>query len=218
MAPRNWRVVVDQMSDVQKLVHLASRKDPLDADQVRTELLRERRRYYEAELTAQARRVGCPGRTGALGNNLILSELNEQSRLDAESIANTFNYDLAIAINHIRAQVPTANRFVYAKRLEAWEAKRATWKTPQIEQNTELTARARAQQDFYQFNAIFGVAELVPKTAVCPVCQGWIDRGEVPIHVARNNPPPYHTNCVHSFAMRPDRVAREECKNLWMGQ
>jgi hypothetical protein len=207
------------MTNVQQLVHLAYRKDPIDEDLLRAERLTQRRRAYEDELTIQAARVGCPGRVGRLGNNAILNELNDMSNADAASIVNTFNYDLARAIIQIGEDVPTANRYVYSSRLQDWEAARSEWKDKDITQYTESSARALAQQDFYQYNGgIMGYAVLEPGTAACPVCQGWIERGEVPLHEAQNHPPPYHTKCPHRWRTVPDRIAAEECPLLWMGE
>ena len=216
--PRNWQAMVDDLTDVGRLVHLMFRQDPYDIDRIRGELLRQRRRYYEEELTDQARRVGCPGQVGRLGNGAILSELNDMSQRDATSIVNTYNADLANAIAYIRAETPTANRFTYAKRLGEWERQRASWKDVQIQQQTRGSARTKAQQDFRANNNIFGYAELVPKKAVCPVCQGWIDRGKVPLNIAMNHPPPYHPNCPHSFSIEPEKMPPDQCRYLWMGQ
>lgn len=215
---RNWQAMVDDLSDVGRLVHLAMRQDAYDVDRIRGELLRQRRRYYEAELTAQAQRIGCRGQVGRLGNGAILSELNDLSQRDAASIVNTYNYDLAVAIRYIRAEVPTANRYVYAKRLGEWEQKRASWKNEQIAQYTEGSARAKAQQDFYQNNHAFGVATLQPTQAVCPICQGWVARGEVPLNVAQNNPPPYHPNCPHGWSVSYEKIPPDQCRYLWVGQ
>ena len=215
---RNWQATVDDLTDVGKLVHLMFRQDAYDVDRTRSELLRQRRQYYEAELTDQALRIGCPGRTGRLGNGAILSELNDISQRDATSIVNTYNADLANAIAYIRAETPTANRFVYAKRLGEWEEKRASWKNAQIAQYTENSARAKAQQDFRANNSAFGYAELLPKRAVCPICQGWIDRGKVPLNIAQNHPPPYHVNCPHLWSISYEKVAPTDCATLWMGQ
>lgn len=214
---REWQPVVDGMSKIQKLVHLSVRQDGYDVDRIRSELLRERRRYYEAELTAQAARVGCPGQVGRLTNGHILSLLNEASQQDALSIVNTYNYDLAIAVNHIRVETPTANRYVYAKRLRAWESKRGAWKNDQIATFTEMSARSLAQQHFYQYNSNLGTARLQPTKAVCPVCQGWVNRGEVPIYVATANPGPWHPNCPHTWLTTPGRVSPEQCPMLWVG-
>ena len=220
---RSWQSVVEGLSDVGKLVHLAMRQDDLDQDRLRGELLRERRRYYEAELTAQAARVGCPGRVGRLTNGYVLSLLKEASQQDAESIVNTYNYDLAVAVAHVQAEAPTADRRAYAKRLRAWESKRTAWKNSQVAQQAEISARALAQQDFYQRNVNVGqllpvgVATLQPTTAVCPVCQGWINRGIVPLPVALVHPPPYHQNCPHFWNILPGVVSLEQCRLLWMG-
>lgn len=216
---RDWRVVVDEMPRVQRLVHLMIRYDTVDEDATRAELLRVRRRAYEDELTIQAARVGCPGRSGRLVNASVLAELNQMCADDARSIANTYNYDLAGAISRIRSETPTANRFTYAARLREWETARAKWKTPQIAQYTENSARSLAQQHFSAFNAdVFGFAVLEPRQAVCPVCQGWIARGEVPLNVAMNNPPPYHPGCPHAWRTVYDKVSRDVCPRLWMGE
>ncbi len=192
--PRDWQAVVADMRPVKKLVHLAMRYTVDDSERLRIELLRIRRRAYEDELSIQAARVGCPGRRGSLQNNASLTALNDASKTDAGSVVNTYNYDLAGAIINIATETPTANRRTYAQRLAAWDAKRSEWKTPQIAQYAENSARSLAQQDFYRFNNVLGLAELRPVAAVCPVCIGWIARGEVPLRVAENNPPPYHPN------------------------
>lgn len=215
---RDWRPLVNGMSDVQKMIHLAMRYDDYDVERIRVELLRQRRIAYDQELTHQAARVGCAGRTGRLSNGSILSSLNDESAGDAQSIANTYNYDLAIAIQNIGVETPRANRNTYSKRLREWEQARAKVKNPQIQQHTELTARARAQQDFFAYNdAAIGHALLKPEQAMCPVCLGWIERGAVPLHVATDAPPPYHVNCPHYWKTFPDKVAKSECPNLWMG-
>ena len=216
--PRDWGVVVENLPDVGRLVHLAMRLDSFAEDQIRGQLTQMRRRFYEQELTIQARRVGCPGRSGLLRNGPLLSELNEMSIRDATSIVNTYNYDLAAAIAAIRSETPSANRHVYASRLQGWEAQRNQWKSAQINQYAEGTARSLAQAHFVEFNRIEGYAVLQPTSAVCPVCQGWIKRGKVPMKVAMNNPPPYHPNCPHSWALRPDKAPDEECRLLWMGE
>jgi len=215
--PREWQPVVDGMSKVMKMVHLAIRRDTFDVEETRVELLRQRRAAYNDELTRQAAAVGCPGRRGILTNNSILSELNEMCQKDAESIANTFNYDVAGAIVAIRSDVPTANRHTYAARLRKWNVNRSDWKVPQITEYTDSSARSMAQRDFYRYNDAEGVAVLHPRSGVCPVCIGWIARKEVPLAVATANPPPYHPSCPHYFVTYPNVVAKSECPNLWMG-
>lgn len=218
-AKPSWQDAIrgDAFSNVMRLVHLAVRYDKPQQDAIRAELTKSRQRVYNDELTIQARRAGCVSRTGELDGGAPLKALNQMSKEDAVSIANTYNSDLAQAILQIRQDVPMANRNVYASRLREWETNRAEGKAPQIAGWVESTARSKAQQDFYKNNGIEGTAVLEPTTAVCPVCQGWINRGEVSLKVASNSPPPYHLRCVHAWVTRPEKVTREDCNELWLG-
>jgi hypothetical protein len=209
---------VDTFTPVQKLVHLAMRLDDFEIDRIRGDLVKTGRRMYEDELTAQARLVGCRSRRGRLTAGPALTELNQLYDGHARGIVNTYNYDLAGGILAIAADAPRANRHVYASRLGGWEARRAAWKDPQVEQATTGFARALAQRDFHRFNDVRGVVVLRPEAAVCPVCAGWVARGEVSLEVATNHPPPYHPNCPHLWRVRPRRVAAGECADLWMGE
>jgi len=215
---RDWRAAVGDLSDVGKLVHLAARYDAFDVESIRGSLLRDMRAAYNDELNIQARRAGC-NRVGGVREGPILSKLNEKSRWHAESIVNTYNYDLAIAIAHIRQETPTANRYTYAKRLEGWYEKRAAWKDVQIAQMVEGDGRTQAQQDFVQMNGLQeGTARLEPRTAVCPICQGWIARGNVPIRVAMANPGKFHPNCPHFWSMNYKQRGKLNCADLWLGE
>ncbi len=218
--PRDWQKLTnsDGFSNVMRLVHLAMRQDATDEQALRTELLKARRSEYEATLTELATGLGCTGRQGRLGEGPILSQLNETSEADAKSIVNTYNYDLAIAVIAIRTEVPTANRHVYAKRLQTWETNRDKWKNEQISLNTNLTARSLAQADFMANNPVEGTARLVgPDPAAEPICQGWLNRGNVPMETALANPSPFHFNCPHSWEYRLKKLKKSECKDLWMG-
>jgi hypothetical protein len=216
--PLDWQAAVAQLSNIGKLVHLGMRRDPVDIEAMRASEVLKMRRIYEAELTDMAARVGCRGRRGRLANGPILSELNDQARTWAEGIANTYNYDLTSAINVIRTETPTANRFTYAKRLLAWHDERAKWKNAQISQHTEGWTRSKAQADFRLHNPMTGTAELQPKAAVCPICQGIVARGEIPLQEALRDPPPYHPNCPHQFMIHADKVPAATCDILWMGE
>lgn len=214
---RDWQSLVAGMPKVQQLVHFALRFAVFEVDRLRGELLRDGRRAYENELTRQARLVGCRSRRGDLSGGASLETLATTYQGHAESVVNTYNYDLAGAIIQIGSEVPTANRHVYAARLRGWEARRNAWKTPQIAESTVGHARAQAQADFYRFNNIEGAAVLRPEAAACPVCAGWVARGEVSVREATNNPPPYHPNCPHVWKVSPGKVSQGECRDLWMG-
>lgn len=216
--PREWRSLVDGFRDVQKLVHLAARMDQVDEDALAAELTKVRRRAYESELNIQLGRVGCGGRRGSLAAGPTLSDFAERAREDARGIVNTYNYDLAREIQKIASIIPPANRHTYAKRLNEWDEARARAKSAQIAQWTEGTARAQAVKDFISNNGLDGEARLEPRTAVCPVCGGWIKRGWIPIVELTANPPPYHPGCPHVAVTRYKKIRPEECAFLWVGE
>jgi len=215
----DWRPLTASMTRVQALVHLAARYDSVDEERIRADLLSIRRKAYNDELEIQAGKVGCLGLRGRLSNGNILSALNDVSKADAVSIANTYNYYLALEIIRARQANIYGNRYYYAKWIREWQPTYWAWKDRQILTTTVATARKMALQDFYTYNGgIMGTAKLEPRTAVCPICQGWIARGVVALRVALNFPPPYHISCPHFFTVRAKHVTKEDCELLWMGE
>jgi hypothetical protein len=209
-------VDLEGMSRVQRLVHLAVRHDAVTTEAIRSELFTARQRSYNDEIAIQTRRAGCTG-GGDLRDKGILRELNQASKDDAKSISNTYNADLAAAIRSIAADNPRANRNVYVARLRDWEADRAQTKAVSIAQYTESTARAAAFSDFVKLNSIEGTAVLQPEEAVCPVCEGLVSRGEIPIREASLSPPPFHQNCPHYYVTLPVKIPKEDCESVWRG-
>lgn len=216
--PREWQPLVNTLSSVQKLVHLAMRQDAVDEETIRAQLLKTRRKTYEATLTELAKEAGC-AKSGRLSEGPALSELNDASKDDAQSIVNTHNYDLAVAIVAIATENPKANRNYYARRLQTWETNRAKWKNEQIAGYTVLSARSLAQTHFLGNNPdTEGTAQLAgPNPAAEPICQGWLNRGRVPSRVAMANPAPYHLGCLHSWEFKLVKLKKGECKDLWTG-
>jgi len=216
--PLDWTTLRDQMSAVQQWIFLVARYDSVDEERIRADLLSMRRKAYNDELTIQAQHVGRPGQVGRLGNGTILSALNDDSERDAKSIANTYNYFLGLGIILAGRLARRGNRTYYAKAIRDWQPTYWAWKDPIITVTTDKSARAMALEDFYRFNAsAMGTAKLEPRSAVCPVCVGWIARGVVPLYVALANPASFHVNCPHYWDTRPEKVSPEECPNLWMG-
>jgi hypothetical protein len=217
----DWKGLIQSegFSNIMRLVHLSFRMDSQHQEAIRAELVRTRRRQYEASLTELAESAGCD-RSALLSEGPILSELNEMSKTDAESIVNTYNYDLGLAIIAIKEETPTANRNVYAKRLGAWETQRAGWKDLQIATNTNLTARQQAQRDFFKNNLVEATVKLIgPDPAAEPVCQAALDMGRVPVEVANEMDFPAHLNCVHTFSdYKIKKLDKGKCAELWMGQ
>lgn len=219
-SPIDWQNQVYQMTDVQKLVHLAMRFDGVDQDQLRSQLVKTRQRVYQDELGLQAARASCSGRQGRLTTGQSLSDISRESELDAESIISTYNYDLGRAIQKIAEDNPSANRNTYAKGLKEWHTQRDKWKVNQIAQHTEATARSRAMGDFYKHNDIEVMARVEPRTArgkSCD-CAYWIGVGDVPFELTQSAPMPQHPNCPHYWVTYPKQVKQGDCAELWLGE
>jgi len=216
MPPRQWEPLVAEFSDVMKLVHLAMRRDATDIASIANELFKEKRQAYEDGLTAQAANAGCAGRKGVMPNDK-LTMAHDESNSEAAGIANTYNYDLAVAIRHIRTETPSANRHVYAKRLLEWEATRDEWKSQQIALWNQTKWTNIAFQDFLAHNPQLnnGYAILQPKRTVCKICQYWASRGKVPLAEASRIEFPAHINCPHYWETH--YKGKVNCEELWMG-
>ena len=216
--PRNWQDLVSGLSDVNKLVHLSMRQDSADTENIRSSLVKARRREYESELNSLAKSAGC-SRSAMVSEGETLNEINDLSKQQADSMVNTYNYDLGIALIAIRTETPTANRHTYARRLAEWDKNRAVWKNAQVATDTVLNSKSLAQRDFMRFNTnVESTATLAgPNPAAEPICQGWLDRGKVPAQTAINNPSPFHANCPHPWEFTPKKLDKGECDSLWMG-
>ena len=219
--------IVNTMTPVQRLVYEVVNYDNVDVRRLEAEIFDIRRLAFNDELEIQASAVGCPNRRGNLTNQEILNALDLASTLDAGSVANTYNYFMALEIIRIGEEKPDATRAYYAERLSKWDTSYWLYKDGVVALYADQSARALAQQEFHARNkraldmagAVLITARLEPRTAVCPICQGWINRGAVGIFVALNNPPPYHQNCPHFWSIRPGVIlAAPGCLVLWMGE
>jgi len=218
-----WQPLLNQMSEVQRQVFNAFQQSEEDAALWGNEILQERILAYNDELSTLAMGVGCQ-RDGRLVNPGILQGLTNQSVQDGESIVNTYNYYLA-------QNVLGLDVYNYEQMLPlivTWANGYFAQRNKLINGWTENTARSQAQQDFVSRNANFYSrevplklqrAEMYPKTAVCPICKGWISRGSVTLNEAMKDPPPYHLQCPHYWSIEPGfAVVKNECPNLWMGE
>ena len=224
--PRNWQEVVqdDEFTDIQKLVHLAMRMDALHESSLQSALMDIGKGSFEATLTELARTAGCTSRKGLLTDEGLLNNLVNISARDAKSVTNTYNFDLATAIIGIRASAPRANRYIYARRLKEWDRSRTEWKSRQVALNTALKARTLAHAEFMTKNPdLQGFAILEgPNPAQEAICQGFLNRGRVPIQVALENPSPFHIGCPHTWRFIFTKLGRKaqkdaRCSDMWLG-
>lgn len=212
---REWQPVVDDLTDVGKLVHLAVRRTSDDIEKISKALFDIRRREYDQAVSDFLVQVGCK-EIGQLGEGRELSDLNDLGKEEAKGIANTFNFDLAVAIKNIRQEIPTANRHVYVNRLRGWNRERKEFKSQQIVMHTAMTTRQQAMVNFSENNGLRPQTELIPKVAAEVICQGWINRGKVAFRVANNNPSPFHIGCIHWW--QPVSFGKVgNCEDLWVG-
>jgi len=217
MPPRQWEPIVEDFSVVMKKVHLLFRRDQVDIENIYAEIFREKREAYEDGLAIQAANVGCAGRRGITPPD-VMKEISDEAHTEAAGIANTYNYDLALAVRAIRTETPRANRWTYAKRLGEWEATRDEWKSKQISLWNQMKWQDRATRDFMQHNpqALKGWAKVEPSgRAVCDVCQYWVNRGKVSIDETRKQEWPAHLNCPHYWDVH--YTGKVDCKELWLG-
>lgn len=221
-ARRNWRAEVDQMTDVQRLVHLAAREVADDERAWRNRIFADVRGEYESALRHEVQAVGCldPGRV-VLQEGAELKAVAERAAESARSIVNTFNYDLARAIRQIGQEAPRANRYVYEHRLSVWQAERKEGKDQQITDAELGWAVNRAKEAFHQYNAeIAARAEVVPYPTACPVCAEYVagnPYGSMD-ELYRRCVLPAHIGCPHHGRPLLDRkLTREECAGLWIG-
>jgi hypothetical protein len=218
----DWRELLDEMSDVEKLVHLAHRWTADDEELWADRLFRNNRKTYTDALDEEAAAWGCYPPPASLTRGPILKAIREEADESGRSIVGTFNYDLALAIRRIRRETPTANRHVYAYRLRAWMQERARWKKPQIGMIETFKTVNRAQDDFYRFNDLPQEgAEVVPFSTVCEICAEYVAGNPYRSmqELLRRCRLPAHHNCPHYGRVIPARrLTRQECRELWMGE
>jgi hypothetical protein len=181
-----------------------------------TRRIAERRRAaFVNQLSDLARVHGC-GQLARAPRGADNRELTQQSQVDAESIARTFNRDLARAIERLNKSNPRGNRRYYTSNLDKWSKARDVWKSLQIGLNTDSTARQLAHRRFYEMNA--GLAQRFAAFGVPPVCKICIRifaAGVVDFAYTQRNPLPAHIFCPHLY--QPVAPAKAECAKLWLG-
>lgn len=222
-----WKSVVAKMTDVQKKVHLAGRRDKLDQKDLADRLFRESRETYKQTLQDELNKWGCSGQKAVTPDKgRELSAIRERADWAAESIANTYNFELAKEIVRIGQDTPTANRNVYAYRLyyskASWDGAYWKEKATQVSQIETMTTVNAATADFYARNGdrLAPTANIVPFQAVCPICQELVANNpyKTPDEAYNASVLPVHVGCVHRVeVVPPERLSQSECKSLWAG-
>lgn len=198
-----------------KTVALLYRMTDEDTEKLYNELLEARKRSWVSALQTVVQEHGCRQSANAprLGD---LEYLKSISRQDAKSITNTYNFDVEVQIERIFEQTRTANRFVFFKRLEEWNAKRNGWKLAQISLNTDVTTTAYARQQFYANNGLRGGRWIFTgPSPTCEKCVRLFAAGVVDQAFVDKHPNPQHILCPHQWT--PVKSKKLDCTEVWLG-
>lgn len=154
-------------------------------------------------------------------------QIATRAQQDANRITETYNRELFNRLQAIIDGDPEIRQSDLVERINQWNTQRSGWKDPQVALWADRDEVYHAQQDFYQrnrHNFEAASAHVEPLVAVCSICQGLINMGEVDMAVARANPCPVHVNCVHkwvlAFSLKPgarleaDWLFRNPLRNL----
>lgn len=217
--PVNALAAFRTLNNDQKQVYAKYRHTKKTTEQVAQLLFQHRVAAWETQIKELLTGVGVTDRQVSLTNQAVRSRILKASRIDAGSISNTYNYELATFIKNSGPENP--NAFV-----NAWRMVRANHKSEQITTWTVNTAKAEAAKEFFKKNRKYlpkniGYARVVGPRAKEMICAGWMSRGKIPIDELLNNPPPYHLNCPHSIRYMVRKIPfwtrwRVEDK-LWAG-
>lgn len=203
------------MSRLTKTVTLLYSMQAADIQQLEAQLLEQRKRAWLTAMRLAARSVGCTKAPNAARLE-DLTALRRMSREDAKSIARTYNRELKREVERLYQENRRSNRYTYYKRLEAWVARRNTYKLKQIALVTDTTTVEYARRRFYEVN--FGTGVRYVFTGPAPTCADCTTRfaaGIVNQAYIDRFPCPRHIGCPHSWS--PVRPLRANCQELWVG-
>lgn len=196
-------------------------------DSLEKVLFSQRVAAFEEEVDTLLGLTGCRKESGSLTNVPIRDRLLSESVSDAGSIVNTHSVHLVGAILRISKENKSPTWQDYVVGLTEWQRTRDTFKVKQVSTWTVNRVRHEAAQEFYGRNfALLSVQGSVilrgPLPAKEPICQGWINRGVVPLMEALSIDWPPHLNCEHYFdyvsTPRLNPLARFlNCRDLWVG-
>lgn len=209
--------VLDGLSDVGRLAHLAYRKTEDDVGSLADELFARNKRTMEESLLNEMQRLGYSVTHVQISDPDVLRVIRDRADWAALKISQTYNYDLARAVGGIIRDVPTANRWVIAHRLGPWEAARNEWKESQIGVTEAFVARDYMVLEFYRLNNI-EVLAYFGYSLICEVCQEIAAGNPHTLEYAEATGLP-HPNCMdmwHYELPHPEDLPPLE--DLWWAQ
>ena len=211
---RDKDTVVEDLSDVGRLVYLMFQKTAEDVAALADELFQEGRRTAEEALLQEAHAIGCGIVQVRLGEGELLSLVRERAERAAQKICDTYNRDLAFAIEAIIAEHPRANRWVIAHNLKDWQASREGWKADQIGTTEAFVTANDAKLMFYEMNSIGEPRAWFGYSLICEQCQAIAAKNPYKLSDAQAIGLP-HVGCLDQWHIEPGQMM--ECNELWLG-
>lgn len=203
------------MSQLTQVIFLLYKFLPEDQQALESQLLRQMKLAYKDGLQSEARRHGCSGVANDPSGS-DLRHLKSMAKEDAKSIAETYNRDVLRHIEKLYRENPRGNRNHYSRNMQAYIAKRSTYKVPQISLNTETRSREYARSRFWQENGQRGNRYMMDgPPPVCPRCIQIFGMGILTQQFVDGNPCPIHMGCTHRYVLvsAPPLV----CAEVWLG-
>jgi hypothetical protein len=203
------------MSKLLQIIALLYRMTDEDTQALENELLAAKKRAWRTTIEDEARQMGYNIRARN-PSGVDLRELKAQAKADAKSITQTWHKDVERQLAKLFKANPRGNRAYYAKNMEAWAAKRATWKDASIALNSEMQTIQYAKSRFWQNNGLRGDRFAAGGPApTCKICIRIFGAGVVTYAYTQRHPFPAHVNCPHSYV----RVGRAKVPldQLWIG-
>lgn len=219
---QEWQEVLGDFDSFQYQVFEAAQRTDDDTEILAARLFDIAIWIYAQTLITQAAIFGVYVSQVSLTNPELLALIEQQIWESASSIVNTYNYDLAHAIQNLAEIYIDLDAWVYAQQLfgpNGWWDERRKWKDSQIGVTETWRQINQAIGGFYQRNPALPIAyaEVVPYAAVCPDCDALVMGNPYPPEriVGLANMLPLHINCPHYVRVVPSGRAQGP---LWLGE
>jgi hypothetical protein len=228
---RDWRDLLDEMTDVQRRVFSAGRATATHERSWGDMLGEQNLITVDSRLGELVGQAGCHGSAPEVGES-VQRTIDQAAQVSAEQIAESFNSRLARAILEIADETPTANYRTYRSRLfgdtpnsiypglSNWASQDGEYHNALIATTETSSAINRITELFFKRNPdLDGPAKLSPDAAQCEICQAGVAGNPYPTMraVYQAGDWPAHPGCIH-YPESIGRVMTDDCGNVWKGE
>ena len=207
---------VGDLSDVGRLAYLLFAKQAADVTALAEELFREGRRTAEETLLQEAHAVGCPVLSVNLSSGALLSWIRDRADWAGQKVCDTYNAELVNEILRVCSKTPTANRWVLANDIQAWDwARQHLYKAEQIGTTEAFVIANDVRMRFYAINTVKEPEAWFGYSLQCEICQRIAARNPYTIREADAIGLP-HVGCLDQWHFRGGEAVA--CDELWLGE